>query len=214
MRSSRGSALPARPPLGRAGATCAPTAGARGRSTGPLRGSRSTPDRAARRRARRPRSWRSKQDKERPCGHSRSLRRGRHGRTRSPLTTRGVHRPERRGGQGDEELGVLEHRRVDALAASDAGRHELPGVGLVEAGARRADRGPPVLAGTTRSPLDAARRCERSSVSPRRRIGLRAQPGLVDLGQDRAPVGGRAHHGRLRRAAAMSARSAMASSSR
>ena len=163
---------------------------ARARSTGPPRGSRSTRRTAARRRAGRRRRGGAKHAERAPVGADSRLRRGRQGTGRLPERPAAVHRPERRGGQGDEELGVLDHAGVDALAAPDAGGHELPGVGLVEARARRADRRPG-------GPCTATRRSPSAS-SPGRAVQgdaaeadrVRAQAGLVDLGQD-APASGR-----------------------
>ena len=102
--------------------------------------------RVAEERGRRPRGGRGTTSGS-PVGTASASRAG--AGTARGTTRRGrpaVHGTERRGGQGDEELGVLDHRGVDALAAPDAGGHQLPGVGLVEAGARRADGGPAVLA--------------------------------------------------------------------
>ena len=123
-----------------------------------------------------------------------------------------MYRSERRCGQGDEEQRVLEHAGVDSLAAADPGRHELEGVLLIEAGARRADAGPPVLAGDDQSAVGQLAGGAVQSHPPKAdRVGAKAGP--VDLGEDRAPVGGGGHHGFLRRAASW-ASSAMASSSR
>ena len=58
----------------------------------------------------------------------------------------GVDRSKGRGGQGDEELGVIRHRGRDALSAPEPRGDELPSVGLVEARAGGADRRAPVFA--------------------------------------------------------------------
>jgi hypothetical protein len=142
----------------------------------------------------------------------------------TPPRTTGLHRglgphpgvdgPERRRGQGDEELGMARHADIDALAAADARGDEVPGVLGVDARARRADRGPAVLA---RNQQVAVPQLPRRAIErqPPQADRVRAQTGLVDLGQERPPVRGRAHHhAALRRAAAMAASSAMASSSR
>jgi hypothetical protein len=42
---------------------------------------------------------------------------------------------------------MIDDLGAHAFATTDADRHQLPGIGLVEAGARRADGRPPVLAG-------------------------------------------------------------------
>ena len=128
-----------------------------------------------------------------------------------------VHRPERRGGQSHEELGVGDHRRADPLAAADARSDELPGVGLVEARARRADGGAPVLAHDDQVALDQlSARAVQGEAPQADRMG--AQAGLVDLGEDSPPLGGGPHCDSLvgcdRRATARWASSAMASSSR
>jgi hypothetical protein len=118
---------------------------------------------------------------------------------------------ERRSGQGDEDLRVLDDAGVDPLAAADAGGDELPGVGLVEAGARRADGGPPVLARNEEFTLGQfpGGAVQGDATEPDR---IRAQAGLVDFGEDTPPMGGAAH--RDRRISASEVSPAMASSSR
>jgi hypothetical protein len=75
---------------------------------------------------------------------------------------------------------VLEHSRVDPFAAANAGRHELEGIFLVEAGARGADTGPPVLAGDDQSAVGQLSRGAVQSHPPKTyRIG--AKPGPVDF---------------------------------
>jgi hypothetical protein len=56
-----------------------------------------------------------------------------------------VNGPERRGGQGDEELRMTNHIGADALPAAEPGGHQLPGVGLIETRTGRADGGSTVL---------------------------------------------------------------------
>ena len=172
-------------------ARSAPTARARGRSTARRPGSRSSRHRAG---SPSTRVAVGMPDRCRPADAR--------GGTCPPLVGAGragpsgpgsrpaVDRPEGRGGQGDEELGVLDDVGAHPLAAPDPGGHQLPGVGLVEAGARRADGGPPVLARdqrcrrSTNSPVDPV------EAMPRSRIGLGTAAGLVDLGQDLAPLRG------------------------
>ena len=55
--------------------------------------------------------------------------------------------PEGRGGEGDEEQGVVPHVCGDGLAAVDAGVDQGVGVSGVDAGAGRAHRGAAVAAG-------------------------------------------------------------------
>jgi len=94
-----------------------------------------------------------------------------------------MYRPERRGRQRHEELRVVDHVGADALATPDPGGHQVPGIGLVEAGARRADGRPAVLAGDEDGPFGELSRCPVELDAPEaNRMG--AQPGLVDLGED------------------------------
>jgi hypothetical protein len=112
---------------------------------------------------------------------------------------------------------VGDHARAHTLAAPDARRDELPGVGLVEARARWADGGSSVLARDQEKAVgELTRGAVQGDAVEADRMG--AQAGLVDLGQHRSPLGGRPHcHsrvGRDLRASALLASSAMALSSR
>ena len=132
---------------------------------------------------------------------------------RAPVAGAGpVHRTEGGSGEGHEQLGVFDDRGVHALAAPDAGSHQLPGVGPVEAGARWADGRPAVLAGDEdRALRQFARLPLQADTAQPDRSG--AQPRLVDLGEDCSPVGARVHR-RPRLTFARSANEAIASSSR
>ncbi len=132
----------------------------------------------------------AKHESDRPWGQIPALRRGRHGRGRSPETSARCTGPKEGAVRVTKSWGWSTTLGVDALAAPDAGGHQLPGVGLVEAGARRADGGPPVLAGDDEVALgQLSGRAVQGDAAQPDRVG--AQAGLVDLGQDRPPVGGR-----------------------
>src|ERR1700722_6518622 len=98
---------------------------------------------------------------------------------------------------------MLDDAGVHPLAPADPGGHQLPGVGLVEAGTRWADCGPSVLARddqATLGQLSGGAVQGDATKSPR----VRAQAGLVDLGEDTPPVRGAAHGDRRLSARAIS----------
>ncbi len=101
-------------------------------------------------------------------------------------------RTEGGGSEGNEELRVLHDIEAHSLSTPDAGRYQLPGVSLVEPGARWAHGGPPVLArhhdpGVHQLAVDPL---EATALQP---DGMGTATGLVDLGQDLAPLRGSLH---------------------
>lgn len=112
---------------------------------------------------------------------------------------RGVHQPERRGGEGGEHQRVRRHRLGDAFhAAGGAGHQHMPDVALVLMRARRAHCSPPVAAPHVGHPVRLGRRAVGGQHLARGRVDgvraarqphrMRAVPHLLDLAQPAAEV--------------------------